>query len=480
MMLPVFAFVLSAGAMLVRLGSALASTPPPPIALSHLNVVDVRAGRLLPDQTVVVERGRITGVGPADSVKPPSGAKVVKADGKYLIPGLWDMHVHAAWPHLDEIFSRLFVANGVTGVREMFGSMETIRAWKAHSESGESWPRMIGAGHILDGPKPLWPNSTVAATAEEARQAVAKLHADGADFIKVYTRLPREAYVAAIEEAKRLKTYAAGHVPDSVSVSEASDLSQRSIEHLTGVALECSTDAEALRAERAAATAKATPESLLASYRRQTERILATQDPERCSALMARLARNRTWQTPTLVVLRSMAWLDDERFTADPRVRYMPPGVTKSWDWHNDFRLRSRTPEDWAAAKRLYRRNVEIVGAIHRAGVPILAGTDTLNPYAFPGFSLHDELSLLVEAGLSPAEALRTATLNPAEFLGSDDSGTVETGKRADLVLLDANPLEKIGNTRTVRAVVLNGRLLDRAALDALIAESQQKAHSRR
>lgn len=468
------ALILSAVAMFAGFGGGSSSaSPPAAIVLKGVNVVDVRAGRVVPDQTVIVERGRVTSVGRADTVAPTAGAKIVNASGKYLTPGLWDMHVHAAWKGLDATFAPLFVANGVVGVREMFGDTETIRAWKARSEAGDSWPRMIGAGHILDGPKPFWPNSTVAATSEEARHAVQKLHAAGADFIKVYTSLPREAYVAALEEAKRLGTYAAGHVPDSVSVSEASDLGQRSIEHLTGVALECSSDAEALRAERAAAAADPTPGKLLASYLRQAERILATQDPERCSALMARLAKNGTWQTPTLVVLRSLSSLDDERFTADPRVRYMPPDVTKSWDWRNDFRLRSRTPQDWASARKLYRRNLEIVGAMQRAGVPILAGTDTLNPFCFPGFSLHDELSLLVEAGLSPADALRAATLNPASFLGAADWGTIEAGRRADLVLLDANPLEKIGNTRTIRAVVLDGRLLDRAALDHMLAQPQ-------
>jgi imidazolonepropionase-like amidohydrolase len=195
---------------------------------------------------------------------------------------------------------------------------------------------------------------------------------------------------------------------------------------------------------------------------------------------MERLAHNGTWQAPTLVVLRSIASLDDSRFTDDPRVRYMPAGVLKSWDWRNDFRFRSRTPEDWAIAKRLYKRNVEILGAMHRAKVPILAGTDTLNPYAFPGFGLHDELSLLVDAGLSPADALRAATLNPAAFRNAADSGAVETGKRADLVLLDGNPLESIGNIRKIRAVVLNGRFYDRAALDGLLAAALRRAKSPR
>ena len=299
--------------------SAQAPSRAPTLALKHANIVDVRAGRLLVDQTVVVRQGRIISVGPTNSVRPPSGANVVNARAKYLIPGLWDMHVHAAWEDIDEVFAPLFVANGVTSVREMYGDMTAIRAWKAKYESGEAWPRMIAAGHILGGPNPFWPGSTVAGTAAEARHAVDSLHAAGSDFIKVYNGLPRGAYVAAIDEARRVGTYVASHVPDAVSVAEASDFGQRAIEHLSGVALDCSKDADALRAQRIAA-ASDTSASLLA-YARQAQRILATQDSARCSDLITRLARNRTWQVPTLVVLRSMASLDDDRFTADPRVR---------------------------------------------------------------------------------------------------------------------------------------------------------------
>ena len=460
---------------------ALAQSRSPALAVEHANVVDVRAGRVLNDQTVVVESGRVTSVAPAGAAKVPAGATVVDGKQKYLIPGLWDMHVHAAWPGLDQVFAPLFVANGVTGVREMYGSMLVINAWKMKYQSGEPWPRMIGAGHILDGPKPFWPGSTAAATADEARQAVDKLHAAGADFIKVYTKLPREAYFAALDEAKRIGTYCAGHVPDAVSVTEASDHGQRSVEHLTGVALECSKEAETLRAERATAAADTSVTNLLKTYSRQTDRIIATQDPTRAKDLFARLARNHTWQVPTLTVLRSMSSLDDSTFTADPRVRYMPEEIVQGWDWKHDFRFRSRTPEEWANGKKLFKLATEIVEAMNRAGVPIMAGTDMLNPYTFPGFSLHDELVNLTEAGLSPADALRAATLNPAIFMNATDSlGTVEKGKRADLVLLDANPLENIHNTQKVHAVVLNGRYYDRAALDSLIVGSQRMARPQR
>ena len=446
-----------------------------PLAIQHASIVDVRTGTSIPDQTVVVEFGRIVRVGAANSVRPPAAATIVDGRGKYLIPGLWDMHVHAAWPGLDALFAPLLVANGVTGVREMYGDKNVIAGWKKHYDAGEPWPRMIGAGHILDGPKPFWPGSTVATNADEARRAVDALKEGGADFIKVYTKLPRDAYFAALEEAKRVGIDVVGHVPDAVSVSEASDHGQRSIEHLTGVTLECSKDADALRAERVTAM-NDTSASLLAVYSSQSPRILASQDEARCAALVKLLARNRTWQVPTLVQLRGFAYLDDSTLTNDSRVRYVPEEVVKSWDWRSDFRFRSRTPDDWANAKRQYRRQLEVLGEMHRGGVPILAGTDLLNPYTFPGFSLHDELVLLVEAGLSAADALRAATLNPAVFLGTEKTaGSVEKGKNADLVLLDANPLDDIHNTQKVQAVVLNGRLYDRAQLDAMIAERERK-----
>ena len=463
--------------VLLFVGSVAQIPSSSPLVVQHVNVVDVRAGAVLPDRTVVIAGGVIQSIGPADSASPPPGARVVSGAGKYVMPGLWDMHVHAAWPAVDSLFAPLFVANGVTGVREMFGDIAIIRRWKASYARGDAWPRMTGAGHILDGPRPFWPGSAVSATAEDGRREVDSLIAAGADFIKLYTRLPRDAYFAALAEARRLGKQAVGHVPDAVSVSEASDSGQRSIEHLTGMTVGCSKDADAIRAERAAAAADTSVGRMLLSYARQAEHLLATQDSTACATLMARLARNDTWQVPTLVELRSIAFLDDPKFTADPRVRYMPAEITESWNWRNDFRFRARTPEGWAVAKSVFRRNIEIVSAMHRAGVPILAGTDVLNPFTFPGFSLHDELALLVDAGFSAPEALRAATIAPAIFFGATDSlGAVEPGKRADLVLLDANPLDDIHNTTTIRAVVLNGRFYDRAALDRLIERAERAA----
>jgi imidazolonepropionase-like amidohydrolase len=184
------------------------------------------------------------------------------------------------------------------------------------------------------------------------------------------------------------------------------------------------------------------------------------------------LKRNHTWQCPTLVTERNTSHLNDEAITNDSRVRFMPESVRSSWIPANDMRLRSMTPQDIALEKAAFHKHVQIVGAMHRSGIGILAGTDALNPYAFPGFSLHDELELLVNAGLKPIDALQAATLNAAQFMNREkDLGTVEMGKIADLVLLDSNPLDDIRNTRKIYAVIYGGRLFKKTDLDSMLAE---------
>jgi hypothetical protein len=214
-----------------------------------------------------------------------------------------------------------------------------------------------------------------------------------------------------------------------------------------------------------------------ARIRPLTRMMLETFSPEKAATLFPRLKRNHTWQCPTLTFSRSAAFLNDPNFRNDPRLKYLPSQLRTQWDPSTDFRFRERTAEDFDLGRLVYKKQIELVGMMHRTGVEFLAGTDVANPYCFLGFSLHDELALLVQAGLSPMEALQAATLNPARFLGKEkELGTVEKGKVADLVLLDANPLEDIRNTTKINLVVLNGRLLDRKALDRLLAELEAAA----
>ncbi len=449
------------------------STQLKPIVFTHVTIIDGSGAPAKPDMTVAITGNRITELGPGTDVRVPQGAQVVDATGKFMIPGLWDMHVH--WFRYDKAFLQLFPINGVTGVRIMWGGPIHFGWRKEIQEEGTLLgPRMAIAGNILDGPKPIWPGSMAISNEAEAREAVISTKQQGYDFVKVYSLLPRKAYFAIADEAKKQHIPFAGHVPYSVSVAEASDAGQKSIEHLTGILAACSSHEEEVRQTLIHAN------STLPGQRRPnpslirpiTRLMLDTFSAAKANALFARLKQNQTWQCPTFTVLRSGAFMDDSSFRNDPRLKYMPAQLRASWDPSNDFRFRTGTMEDFRLARSVYKKQIEIAGLMHKAGVEFIAGTDVLNPFCFPGFSLHDELAILVEAGLSPMEALQTATLNPARFLGIEKAiGTVAQGKIADLVLLDANPLDDIRNTTKINAVVVNGRLLDRTALDQRLTQ---------
>ena len=444
--------LLLTGILVAALGGSARPQARPTIAFTHATVIDVDKGTSLPGMTVVVAGGRITGVGPDGEVAAPARARIVEATGKFLIPGLWDMHVHAAWPGAEAIFLPLLVANGVTGVREMFSRLDWLATARARVRRGDlPGPRMVGSGHILDGRPPIWPGSVAVANAAEARHAVDSLAAGGADFIKVYSRLSPEAFFAAAREAKAKGLPFAGHVPSLVSAAMASDSGQRSIEHLTNVIAACSTDEPKYLALLAAAVASPGGWDSAGKISRGGAGLLASYSPERCRALARRFVANGTWMVPTIAVLHSVAYLDDTTLALDPRLRYIPPGFSQSWNARTDFRFRMLTPEDWKSRKIGYARQLEIVTLLHAEGVKFLAGTDLSNPFIYPGFSLHDELASLVAAGFTPAEALRAATIDPARYLDAADSlGSIAVGKRADLVLLGANPLEDIRNTTKI------------------------------
>ena len=439
----------------------LAASAQQSIAVTHVTVIDGTSAKPKTDQTVLVAGERISAVGKSGRVKLPANALVVDGTGKFLIPGLWDMHVHLSEvPH----FSELCIANGVTGVRDMFGDMTNIVAERQAIARGQPGPRIVAAGRLIDGPKPVWPGSITAKDAEEGRAAVMTAKREGSDFIKVYSLLPREAYFAIAAEAKRQSMVFAGHVPDAVSAAEASNAGQKSIEHLTGVLKACSSrEAELMRPGHDAFADATVVKTVLESY-----------DEGKAQALFARFKRNHTWQCPTLTVLDNISHLKDGSLTNDFRLKFMDEETLKFWIPTNDFRFQNMSPEMWQMLQRARQKREEVVGKMQRAGVGLLAGTDTPNPYCFPGFSLHDELGRLVESGLTPMEALQAATLNPARYLDRlEDLGAVQPGKLADLVLLDANPLQDIHNTVRIRAVFADGRYYDRSALDQFLRDAE-------
>jgi imidazolonepropionase-like amidohydrolase len=458
---------------------AKADPSEPVLAITHITVIDATGAPAQPDRTVVITDGRIVALGKKADTPVPPGAETVDGSRKFLIPGLWDMHAHIAAGARD--YLALYLANGVTGVRDMHAySPEMIFNLRKDIEAGKvTGPRIVDCGAMIDGPNPTaGPTALVAADAAQGRAAVQSLKKRGADFIKVHSKLSRDAYFAIADEAKKQGLPFAGHVPESVSALEASDAGQRSIEHLTGLWISCSANEVALRKETTDALRSGRPQDLVLLFRLALKPVESFSEPK-AEALYKRYVKNHTWQTPTLVMIRALCSLDNPRFTADPRVKYMSPFVRSFWDVKSP--LIQALVETMGGRKQIYKRSLEEVGKMHRAGVEILAGVDHPFPFCFPGFSVHDELVLLVEAGLTPMEALQTATRNPARYLDRlADLGTVEKGKIADLVLLDANPLDDIKNTQHIAAVVSRGKLLDHATLHKMLADVEQRSSGRK
>jgi len=387
------------------------------LAITHVTVIDCTGAPPKPNSTVLIASGHITGVGPSDGTSIPIGAHVVDGSGKFLIPGLWDMHGHLTDATQDAF--PLLIMNGVTGVRDMGGDLAQIDRWRSEIEKGTRvGPHIIRAGPFVDGPKEGVTNRLTVRTPEEARQAVHDLKAKGVDFIKVHNALPPEAFFALMEEAHKEHIPVAVHLPKGMSSAEASDAGVASLEHVETLYENAGW--------RKGATAKTIEQSVA--------EILGPIGQN----LFQRFVKNGTWYVPTLVA------------------------------YERGFVLWSNDPEALKPRLDIHQKNIEVIRMMHKAGVAIMAGSDFSDWGMVPGVDLHNELALLVEAGFTPMEALQAATLNPAKFLGKTDTyGTIQAGRAADLVLLDMNPLEDISHTRKIHAVVLGGKFYPIASMNA-------------
>ena len=428
-----------AGACLLAVGCELPEHPT--LALRDVAVVDVADGTVHPGRTVLISGDRILAVGAEGRVDVPDGVDVVDGRGRYLIPGLIDMHVHALWhPSVPPTFLPLFVANGVTTVRDMGGTLEVLRATRVVLADGAfPAPRVIAAGAILDGPTPVHPDVSIpVSTPGEAVAAVEAVAAAGADFVKVYTLLPDSAFDAAMAAARERGLTVSGHVPADVGPVAAA-AGMRTMEHLM---------------------------SELGGF-------CAGDDPAGCEATVSALRRNGTWQVATLVI---QGETEATALCGDPRLRFLTPAVREYWFGPGRAPAGCDTVPGGTRFEPPLPAEARLVPVLHEAGVPLLAGTDAGVPYALPGWSLHDELRLLVEAGLRPLDALRAATSEAARALGRGDLGAIRPGYRADLVLLSANPLDGIGNTERIEGVVSDGRWLDRGRLDRVLSGVAERA----
>jgi imidazolonepropionase-like amidohydrolase len=436
------------------------------IAIERVAVVDVVRGQIVNPRTVLIVDGRITAIAEPDASRIPPEAVRVDGRGRYLMPGLVDMHVHlfnnASRRPPNEWAFPLFVANGVTGVREMRTEpweMPVVEVWRFKAARGEIVaPRVLAAGALASG-----------GTVDVSRQMVRDAKKLGVDFIKIFSEVREPQWRAILAEARALGMPVCGHIPAQVTLLEAATAGQRSNEHLTQVYEACSArEKEWLDAR------KRVKDTELVKLRETQEReVFESFDQSVCDRTVAALAKTDQVQVPTLVLSYFEAQGFPKNFGEDPRRRYLH--ADEQTRWERIFKEGYPIAGDKLAARR-WEVSRQIVKTLHAAGVRILAGTDAPMPQVYPGFALHKELELLVEAGLSPADALRSATIWPADFLGLNDSiGSIATGKRADLLLLEGNPLSDISQTQRIRAVVLDGRLLLRSDLDRLLNVAPRK-----
>jgi imidazolonepropionase-like amidohydrolase len=436
--------------------AASAAETEPPLVFAGVNLLPMTAGEpVLRGRSVLVEKGRIAAVGPSGSLRVPRNAVRIDGRGKYLMPGLADMHVHLE--HFDSPdYLKLFLVHGVTFVRSMDGR-PNILDWKRQAAAGTlASPDIHSAGPVLDGSPPRRDDNLALATPEEARRAVEAQAAAGYDFVKVYNNLAPEVFQAIAQSAAARGLPMVGHIPQAVPLDAFLASGAVSIEHLSDFA-------DSIAAPTAAGAAP--PDSL-------RRRLGFAADPARMEALAARLAATPVWVVPTIVTDDRLVApaADVERWMKDPEAASVDRGILNYY-WRGTLeRAAARLAEsDWRWVEQGRANRLALLRAFHRAGVRLMVGSDTPNPFVFPGASLHDELANYVAAGLTPAQALVLATREPARFLGqSREWGTIEPGKRANLLLLDSNPLADIGATRRIAGVVLGGRWLPAAELERM------------
>lgn len=435
-------------ALLVAARLAGPQTPPAPasatksgtaVAITGVTVIDVATGAHQAGFSVLIQGDRITSIGPGINI--PRGATRLNGKGKFLIPGLWDMHSHHQGTGAEAV--DLFVAKGVVGTRDMGADADFIFPLRERIRSGEVLgPEIALSGPILDDAPPSLPYRRRVTNAAEARIAVRDLKQLGVDFIKVHDHTPRDVFFAIAGEAPKVGLTLAGHVPSAVTVDEAADAGMRSIEHLANYRVfgDCGTG-----------------------------ETVETYDMSSCAKLFDKLAAKGVWQTPTMEFFQTLpdvfsgAPLHHAEYASDSLLKLTRDNVESS-------HLDARTLDKFRQANRVTPRAIH---DLHSRGNRFLAGCDGL----VPGFCLHDELEWFTKAGFSPPEALQTATINPARFLGREASqGTIEVGKRGDVVLLDADPTTDIRNIKRIAAVVLRGQLLNQSALDRIIASHRHQA----
>lgn len=456
-------------------GSALAAPQHGDTVMRHVTLVDVEHGRAIANQAVVWRGDTVVATGADARITKDWRAKAsIDGRGRYLIPGLWDMHVHfGGGPDLideNKALLPLYIAYGITTIRDCSGDLPNdVLAWRGEIASGQLFgPRLLTSGAKIEGIAPIWKGTIEVGSRADVDAAIIRLRQrDKVDFVKITdSTLKPDLFLYALQKAKGVGLRTSGHIPMALTVKQAVDAGISSIEHIDYAFKAGVKDEAAIAADFAAGRIDR------AEANRRIDRGF---DAQTAMASYRDFAARGVFVTPTLNGSRIIAYLDRDNHDDDPFLAYIGPKLRKTYDW----RIQRAAKDDAAAISARhehYERMAAVLPMLQKAGVTIIAGTDAgfLNSFNYPGQGLHDELSLFVDKGLTPAQALSSATrAGPAWFGQMARYGGIATGKAADMVLLDRNPLTDIGATRAIRTVVLRGKVYDRAALDAMLAKAK-------
>lgn len=424
------------------------------VAFVDVNVAPMNQIEVLEKQTVLVSNGRIVEIGGTAGIRIPDDALRIDGKSRYLLPGLADMHVHQ-WGGGDLL---LFLANGVTTIRNMWGTSRQL-VWRSKIARGQMLgPTIYTAGPLLDGEPPIWNGSKVIETTEEAEQEIAREKKAGYDFIKVYNRLSQEVYDAIIAAANKYRMQVTGHVPYAVGLEHALKAGQNSIEHLTGYFAAIETDDSPFKGKHDPQSRYGAPDYV---------------DDAKVSQVVTDTTRAGTWNCVTLIVNQKfIPSQETPQILRRPEMKYASPLDLASWDPSKDFRLKTMTASDFEKVRKGDKLRLRLTKALHDAGAHLLLGTDTPNPFVVQGFSIHEELRNLVQAGLTPYEAIKAGTCDAAQFFNAtQEFGTIEVGKRADLILVNGNPLQDISNLSHPTGVMVRGQWFTEMQLQNMLDE---------
>lgn len=455
------------------------------LCIENISIIDPEVG-LVPNQTVIIKDGKILKISDSAELKLASENTIIDGNGKYLIPGLWDAHVHFAY--IEDLAPRmfdLFLGYGITSVRDTGGKIDFVKDWKDKALADPTKaPRVMIAGPLLDGHPNVYdgsdaghpPLSVGLRSIEDVTQKINELDSLGVDLLKAYEMLSPELFAKIIEQGKEKGLKVTGHVPLSMDVISASNLGLNSMEHLRNLELSCASNSEELFLERQRVLATDLGET--GSQRRskihdlQRKSAVENYDDVKADEVLKVLAKNDTWQIPTITLNTMFTERYFEKEDWKKSFTYLPDHIENDWKKGIEM-VMTKAPSDF---DRQYTQwKLMMVKKVHQADIEIMAGTDCPIFYLTPGLSLHEELAVLVRSGLSPLEALKTATVNPAAYFGLEDElGSIKENMWADLVILDANPLENIEHTKKINAVIKQGRLINRETLDELLKGTDQ------